>query len=596
METAFRVFADTAPTAAALMIMAWITLIPYRKEPAAQALMIYLALVCFLLVANIMELHAPIGTPTIWYAKLQYISFTYLPIVWLSFCLRYTGWISWTRKWLIAIAVLAPLPLLVLTFTNEYHGFLWRVLTFAQAGGLSVLRAGYGPLYWFLFTYSWLFIGTGAVMVVRSYVTGQGLYYRQSLWMIIGLFFPAVTNLLNLTRIFPSMGKDFTPMGYAVSGLCFLAAMYIHRLFWIMPASRGVILQEIDIGILVIDRNGWIVDHNQMIDQLIGITEIAVGKKAVDMVDVTEFFSACGIRELASDEKPSSGMLEWKGRMISWSRQAYQGRRYGFIFTAKDITEVISLQAEIVKLKEEFINREKLASIGRLTATLAHEINNPLAYITADLRSLQRILALPEKNRLSTDITDAVSSLSSGLQRIEGVVTSLLAFSRKGSIETVMGEYDMHRGISITLEFMRFELHDSVQVTTILGDIPRIKAAGEQINQVFFNILSNALHAIQSEEGAHGEIKILTGRTFDSVWCEIENSGPPIPAEHIDRIFDLFFTTKEDHFGTGLGLNLCKDIIENHHSGSLTLRSANPVTFRIELPIKGPESDAMHES
>jgi signal transduction histidine kinase len=101
--------------------------------------------------------------------------------------------------------------------------------------------------------------------------------------------------------------------------------------------------------------------------------------------------------------------------------------------------------------------------------------------------------------------------------------------------------------------------------------------------------LTNACHAIR--ERAEGErfagiITIRTGASEKKVWCEIENNGTPIPVEHRDRIFDLFFSTKKSQWGTGLGLNICRDIVENHHGGKLSLESTDPVIFKIELPIE----------
>lgn len=617
-DNGFQLFINLAAVFLLVMMGGTAALVPYRKEPAARSLIGYLVLVSWLLVMSILELFAPPGPLTIFFAKLEYLAYIYIPLAWISFCFRYTGWFGWTNKILWKVSFFAAAPLFALVMTNDWHGLLWREIAFVEWNGLSVLRPSHGPVFWCIFAINWSFIAGGTLIIYRSFFSGQRLYYRQSLWILAGVLFPGILNLVNLSHIVPGLLKDFTPIGHALSGACFLTGMYFHRLFWVMPVARSVILQDLDIGILVLDRDGFITDHNHAIDQLLGLPAVSVGRRAMTFPELARFFSLSVLDPENAHEAPESGIIEWDSRHIAWTRQATHDPTHGTIITAKDVSEQVALQHEMSMMKNEFIKREKLATIGRLTAGLAHEINNPLAFTASNVRSLNRMMERSVESGVALqmgEMLEVTRDILAGIERIGNVVSSLLSFSRQGTMDSEFSEYDLHAGIDTTLEFIRYELRGTIDVDREYSDIPRFLACKNEINQVLFNILTNAVHSIRGLDGRNGaaleddiidlpkdenedgdqslpkgRITVRTGTEGKTVWCEIENNGPAIPEEHRPRIFELFFTTKAEKWGTGLGLNLCRDIVEHHHHGRLTLASANPVVFRMELPIIQPSA------
>lgn len=592
MNPGFRLFLDLAPIAFVLMIVTVITALPYRKERAAKSLIAFVCLVAWLIATSVGELVAPTERLTILFAKLEYVSYLYIPITWLSFCLRYTGWITKTDRKLIAFASLAPLAGLAIILTNELHSLVWTRIVIRVADGLSVLRPEHGPFFWLYITYAWTFIGFGSLIVISSFFSGQKLYYRQSLWILAGSIIPGFTNIANLTGLLPGIEKDFTPIGYAVSALCFLAGIYIHRLLWIMPVARSVLIQELNIGVLAIDPHGWIVDHNRKADELLQMDTIAVGHRGIDFPALEAIFDAAGFIPGVDRDFFKTGQCTWKDTVIAWSIQPSTPSARGCLVILVDVTEKATLEREMDGIRRELINREKLATVGRLTAGLAHEINNPVSYLKSDVRSLVTIVNRAEKENANSSMAEIVKiagGITEGLDRIENVVRTLLAFSREEKIDSPFEPYDLHAGIETTLNIMRYELKDAIGIQKAFGEVPPLRAQRNEINQVLLNILTNACHAIR--ERAEGErfagiITIRTGASADKAWCEIENNGTPIPGENRDRIFELFFSTKKSQWGTGLGLNICRDIVENHHGGKLSLESTDPVIFKIELPLE----------
>lgn len=591
MNSGFRLFINLVPVAILLMGASFFTIYPYRKEPAAKALIHYLILVTWLIVTNTAEMCAPTDFLTLTFAKLEYISYLYLPVTWLSFCLRYTGWITYANPKLLIPAIVIPAIFFLLVLTNDWHGLLWREVYFVRSEGFSVLRPVHGPLFWLLCAYSWSFLLIGSLLVFRSFVSEQKLFYRQSFWILAGALLPAIANLINLTKIIPGLKKDFTPLGFALSGVFFLAGIYLYRLFWVMPVARGVLLQELDIGILVLDDHGWIIDHNKKTDEMFGIKAISAGCHCEEFPALKDLLAAARFVPGMSQTIVKSGQMKWNDATLSWSIQTAGPSSREIIIIVEDISDQVRLEKEMNQIKQELINREKLATVGRLTAGLAHEINNPVGYLKSDIRSMETLFEKYSENSdrpEAKEIREICTGLSEGLEHIESVIRSLLSFSRQEAIDAKFEPYNLYTGIDTTLEIMKYEYGETIQIRKEYGEVPIIQALKTEINQVLLNLLTNAVHAIRERAAAEanyaGLIIIRTGRTGSAVWCEIENNGPPIKEENRKRVFDLFFTTKPETWGTGLGLNISRDIIEHRHGGKLLLKSIDPVIFRIELP------------
>ena len=255
------------------------------------------------------------------------------------------------------------------------------------------------------------------------------------------------------------------------------------------------------------------------------------------------------------------------------------------------------------------IHNEKMNSMGQLVAGIAHEVNNPINFIYGNLSYMngyvQDLLGLVQAYQsqypnppaeieekledldlefTSTDLLKSFVSLRSGAQRIRNLVLSLRNFSRfdEAEIKTV----DVHEGIESTLAMMSADLA-GIEIEKDYGDLPLIECYAGQLNQVFMNIIRNAIDALVSERSPHLHITTKSvSDTHISIW--IVDNGPGINPEIQDRIFDPFFTTREVGKGTGLGLSISHQIIEVQHGGSLRCYSVpkQGTKFLIELPAQ----------
>ena len=271
--------------------------------------------------------------------------------------------------------------------------------------------------------------------------------------------------------------------------------------------------------------------------------------------------------------------------------------------------------AERRHLESQLVQAEKLASVGQLAAGVAHEINNPLAFIQANIGALDRyhqtllgMLAAYEAARPSLgsaadierleqlgeqlaldlckeDLPVLMSETRAGIARVQQIVSDLRDFARIDQSDDWQWA-DLHQGIEATLGIVGGELRNKADVAKDYGALPAVECLPAQLNQVIMSLLVNAAQAIGTERG---RICIRTGADDERVWLEVEDSGIGIARQHLSRIFDPFFTTKPVGQGRGLGLSLAYGIVQKH-GGRLDVRSepGQGTCFRLELPVRQP--------
>jgi signal transduction histidine kinase len=281
--------------------------------------------------------------------------------------------------------------------------------------------------------------------------------------------------------------------------------------------------------------------------------------------------------------------------------------------------ELEQLNEELLLAQQQLVQSEKLASIGQLAAGVAHEINNPIGYVSSNISSMRsymedifrlldgcEVACAPDATTeqkaqarntwagidldfLKEDIPNLMRESMEGITRVKKIVQDLKDFSHADTHQEWQ-QADLHQGIESTINIVASEVKYKADVVREFGILPDIECLPTQLNQVFMNLLVNAAHAMGD---VRGTITIRTGTEGESVWLEFSDNGSGIPAEIQARIFDPFFTTKPLGKGTGLGLSLAYGIIQKHQ-GAITLDSApgRGTTFRIVLPIAHIPSDS----
>ncbi|HJV94293.1 MAG TPA: ATP-binding protein [Azonexus sp.] len=318
------------------------------------------------------------------------------------------------------------------------------------------------------------------------------------------------------------------------------------------------------------------------------------------------------------------------GRIIGW-RAAPQSCAWGGVKRVvifQDVTERFrsdaalrrehETQAELIR-KLDSTNSplrlaEKMASLCRLSAGLAHEINNPIAFVQSNLNTLHayigdllELIATYEESEAHLEADSAllarigamkhrvdfaylrqdagvlVEESRDGIRRVSEIVQNLRDFTQ--DIATTWQMADLHQCLDCTLKILAYQISGGVDVVRQYGDLPEIYCQPSQLNQVFMDVLLNALEAIDNR----GAITIRTGTANTEVWVDIADNGHGIAPEHLPRIFDPFFSTKPAGQGLGLGLSQAYGVVSAHR-GRIDVRSEVGMgsCFHIALPIVRP--------
>lgn len=279
------------------------------------------------------------------------------------------------------------------------------------------------------------------------------------------------------------------------------------------------------------------------------------------------------------------------------------------------------LNTALVSLKDtqaQLVEKEKMASLGQLTAGIAHEINNPINFVTSnikplklDIEDIKTLLSKYEQLEKQPDLQPAfkeitafkkeidigyiheeITSLLKGIEdgafRTAEIVKGLRTFSRLD--ESDVKFVDLHEGLDSTLVLLRNSIPQNVKVIRNYGELPKVECYAGKVNQVFMNIITNALNAIKDNgKNSHEEecLVITTSQEKGMACISIKDSGTGMAPEVKEKIFEPFFTTKDVGEGTGLGLSIVFNIIEKH-KGHITVNTApnEGAEFIIYLPLK----------
>jgi C4-dicarboxylate-specific signal transduction histidine kinase/FixJ family two-component response regulator len=341
-------------------------------------------------------------------------------------------------------------------------------------------------------------------------------------------------------------------------------------------SQQEVVRRSVD-GLAIVDARGVVVFANPAAERMFA----ARGAGLVGSRFAYERFES-GAREiqLGSEEEPR--FAEMTCVAIDWN-----GARAELV-AVRDITERRQTQS----LRDRLAHSERLAAIGQLAAGVTHEINNPAAFVVANLHSMQRALnelhcshgADPAVARATHAINEMIEENLDGMARIRSITTDLRTFARIDSSE--LSAVDVNACVRTACRIAFNEIRHRARLVEELSDTATVIGCAGKIAQVITNLLINAAQAIPEGHAEAHRITVRTGSSDEGVWFQVEDTGHGIPAAILNKLFDPFFTTKARSQGTGLGLALCADIVRQH-GGEIRARNLTTggALFEVSLPL-----------
>jgi len=349
---------------------------------------------------------------------------------------------------------------------------------------------------------------------------------------------------------------------------------------------------EAEFGVVLLDADGRFLETNRAFRELVGRS--------------AEALAALRWRDLVHPRHRAKSQRRQEG-LYSGAEEAYAEERWlvrpdgatvtvllriapvrsatGAVERALGLVEDIS---ERKQLEARLLVAERLAALGTLAAGIAHEINNPIAAVLANMRYV--LTELEGGSSRPGDLIEAAKDAVAGASRVRDIVRELKQFSREGNDQQETA--DVAEVLRSVARLVRHELHSRAQLVAQIDPVPRVAANAARLGQVFLNLLLNAAQALPlGEPGVH-EVRIsarLAGP--DRVRVEVTDTGRGIPAEELGRIFDPFFTTREVGEGNGLGLSICHALVTSF-GGTIEAESTlgRGSTFRVLLPVAGAAS------
>jgi signal transduction histidine kinase len=483
------------------------------------------------------------------------------------------------RRWLPAALYALPLGLAVVDVTTDaVHP---HAVPTAWGWGYAV-----GPIFALPAAISAGSVGLGLAVAWRHLRhTASPAERHQTLWLYAGLLIPLVVATFT-DGLLPLLGVQQPRLGAASMTLLVASTAWnYHRYGYALLAPGAFskeILETLSEGVALVRPDGRIHSANPGLARLLGVPPRALDGRALSELLETPLPEPLG--ELPERECRLRGDLR-EAIPVSIRTTLLRDKRrnpIGLVLVARDLREVESL-------RNRLFTSDRLASLGQLAAGIAHEINNPVTYVRANLGALRSLLdgveaklPAPLAGTLAAPLDEGrelIDESLEGVDRVVAIVRDVKSFSHAG--EGAVGLVEIRPLIDSVLRVAAPQMRRA-RVHCEIEEVPPVRGAAGQLQQVLLNLVINACQAVEGDEG----IGIAVRHEADRVVVEVRDEGCGIPPEQLERIFDPFFTTKPVGEGTGLGLSISYQIVQSHYGElSVTSTPGRGSCFRVALPV-----------
>lgn len=530
----------------------------------------------------------------IFWAKAQYLAIATLPLVWLMFAVQYIGKGAWITRKSISLLAVVPIITIILVWTNEAHGLVWKQTRLDANGPFPALQVEYGAWFWLYSAFSYLLLLGGTLVLFSILRRSTHLYRRQISMLLVGGLAPWVGNGIYLTGLSPIPNLDLTPFAFTISGIAIAYGLFRYHFLDVLPIARRAVMEGMRDGVVVLDTQNRVVDINPAAQRAVKRHSSAVLGQTIDQLfadwpdlvdrfrDVTEV-----VTEIAINNNHKQRWLELTISPLYSKRKQLIGRLVVF----HDITKRKQAEAVVIRARDQALAASRLKS--EFLARISHELRTPLNAILGHTELFEM--------GVYGDITDkqkqATQKIINNCTNLTHLVNELLDQASLESGKLILNNNaftatDLIKPIQTKINGLA-KVKEIKLTTWVSPDLPEtLHGDLYRLQQVLSNLVGNAVKFTES-----GWVQIDLTYVDDAHWAmQVSDTGPGIPLDAHEYIFDPFRQVDGSltrlHGGTGLGLSIVKDLT-TLMGGQVVLdsRPGQGSTFTVILPFEPVEQD-----
>ena len=581
----------------------------YLKRQRPLAAMTYLVWLEFAIAewifAGAFEVAATSVESKLFWSQIAYLGTTLSPVLYLLFVSEYLFPATWSRHWTKTLLFLPALVILILAWTNSWHGCLWSHILLDPGRQIAVYL--HGPCFWGFIFYAYVLLLTGFLLLLFSYFRFPSYYRPQILLLITGSLFPFVANLIYVFDINPIPGLDWTLLAFLLTGFFLAFSVRSYRLGHLVPLATRTLMQKIPDPVLLIDHEGKIVTANPVfyahfspkgfpsagmlvtevfdewedLPRFMATTESLRQEVKLTCAGTPRFYDL-SVSLLCDWQETINGRL-FVFRDISRRKQSEMERERTYQDLQNAYAQITDQKSELEHLVEEL--KLSNAAKDRFFSIIAHDLINPFVTINGFIRLMQEHM----QDFSRQEIQDLIDDLKKNVHRTQSLLENLLEWARAQTSRIAFSPKPLY--LNSLLDEQLLTVQDSMQQKGITHHLDlcrndQVHADGNMMAVVIRNLFTNAIKYTRPG----GSITVRTERTESAFSLFVQDTGIGMRPEMIEKLFRIDNRVHTEgtrgEKGSGLGLILCKEFIDQH-AGEIRIKSTpdSGSIFQVILPL-----------